>query len=150
LPFCHLRIRDVRCTYPNRWKCTQVVPTEPKTIGEHIKKRRLALHLLQADLAMRLGVHWGSIQNWERGVSEPAIRHLPEIIKFLGYNPVREPQEIPERIAYGRRKLGMTQEELAATMNVDAVTIYRWERGLSAPSKEMTNHLRRTLRITVR
>jgi len=78
----------MRCTYPDRWKCTQIVPTEPRTIGEHIKKRRLALHLLQADLAKRLGVHSGTNQNWERGAAEPAIRQLPGIIEVLGYDPV--------------------------------------------------------------
>jgi transcriptional regulator with XRE-family HTH domain len=126
----------VRCPYPNRWKCTQVAPKEPKTIGEHIKKRRLALHLLQADLAKRLGVHWGSIQNWERGATQPAIRHLPAIIKFLGYDAVREPQEIPARIAYGRRRLGLTQEELAKALGIDTVTLWRWESGkVVAPNK---------------
>jgi len=66
-------------------KCTQVVPAEPKTIGEHIKKRRLQLHLMQSDLAKFFGVHKGSIQNWERGVYEPAGRFIPRIVGWLGY-----------------------------------------------------------------
>jgi len=116
LPFCHLRIRVVRCLYPNRWKCTQIVPTEPKTIGEHIKKRRLALHLLQADLAKRFGVHCGSIQSWEGGVTEPAIRHLQGIIEFLGYDP--GPESVSE----------LTQVEVVRLAKVDAVRLWRYER----------------------
>jgi len=131
----------VRCPHPHRWKCTQVVPAEPKTIGEHIKKRRLQLHLMQSDLAERLGVHWGSIQNWERGIGEPMIRQMPKIIEFLGFDPMPEPTGLPARIAYARRRLGWTQKELARALKVDAVSIYRWEKGLSAPPAEAIHRL---------
>lgn len=60
---------------------------QPKTIGEHIKRRRLELHLLQRDVAGLIGVHPESVKNWERGVLKPMIRHLPKIIEFLGYTP---------------------------------------------------------------
>ena len=46
---------------------------------------------MQSDLAKRLGVHRGSIQNWERGVGEPALRHVPKIVEFLGYDPFLGP-----------------------------------------------------------
>jgi len=100
---------------------------------------------MQSDLAERLGVHWGSIQNWERGVGVPAIRHLPKIIEFLGYDPIPEPTSLPARIAYARRRLGLTQEELALALEVDAVTIYRWEKGLSMPPGDQTRALQRML-----
>jgi hypothetical protein len=41
-----------------RWKCTQTVPNEPQTIGDHIKARRIALHLFRRDVAKRIGVTW--------------------------------------------------------------------------------------------
>ena len=100
---------------------------------------------MQPDLAKLIGVHWGSIQNWERGVGEPMIRHLPKIIEFLGYNPLPEPTSLPARIAYARRRLGLTQDELALALKVDVVTVYRWEKGLSAPPLEKTQILQRLL-----
>jgi len=110
-----------------------------------VKKRRLALHLLQADLAKRCGVHWGSIQNWERGITEPAIRHLPRIIDFLGYDPVPQPEALPARIAWARRRLGMTQKDLAVAIQTDEVTIWRWETGRSNPPDNVLPELKAKL-----
>lgn len=65
----------------------QTSPTEPRTIGDHIKARRLALHLLQSDIAKLLQVDEGSIQNWERNVYRPNAQLLPRVHAFLGYVP---------------------------------------------------------------
>jgi DNA-binding XRE family transcriptional regulator len=87
LPFCHLQIKALRCPYPRLWKCTQAASIEPKTLGEHIKKRRLEIHLIQSQLAKRLGVHRVSVQNWERNIYQPTTELMPQIIEFLGYDP---------------------------------------------------------------
>jgi len=42
---------------------------------------------MQQELADRFGVHRGFIQNWERGMTEPAVVYIPRIIEFLGYDP---------------------------------------------------------------
>ena len=80
-----------------------------------------------------------------RGVDEPMIRHLPKIIEFLGYDPLPEPTALPARIAYARRRLGLTQEELATALKVDGVTILRWEKGLSSPTAGRTKTLQNIL-----
>ncbi len=90
---------------------------------------------MQEQVAESIGVHFCSVQNWERGITEPAIIHLPKIIEFLGYDPVPEPAGLPLRIAYARRRLGYTQEVLASTLQVDPATIYRWENSHAVPSK---------------
>ena len=64
MPFCHLQIKALRSPYPDRWKSTQTAAAEPNTIGEHLKRRRLELHLMQSEVAKRLGVHRGTIQDW--------------------------------------------------------------------------------------
>jgi DNA-binding transcriptional regulator YiaG len=87
LPFCHLQIKALRSPYPHLWKCTQTVPKEPKTLGEHVRKRRLERHLLQYQLAKLLGVDRISVQNWERRVYEPSPRVIEKVIRFLGYDP---------------------------------------------------------------
>ena len=73
--------------YPYRWKCTQVIPTEPRTVGEHLKRRRLELHLFQSELAMMFGVDEASIRNWEKSTYQPAERLMTGIVKWLGYDP---------------------------------------------------------------
>jgi DNA-binding transcriptional regulator YiaG len=67
--------------------CKQASPVEPKTLGEHVRRRRLQLHLFQADLAKLFGVDIASVRNWEQGVFEPAKAIEPRIIAWLGYDP---------------------------------------------------------------
>ena len=89
---------------------------------------------MQQDIAKRLGVHVESLKNWVRGVGSPLIRHIPKIIALLGFDPVPEPETLPKRIAYLRRLIGFTQEDLAKALVVNPVTIYFWEKGLTVPS----------------
>jgi len=89
---------------------------------------------MQTEVAKRLDVHKGSIQNWERGVGVPGIRCLPKILRFLGHDPEPEPKMLPERIAYARRCPGFTQEDLAVALKVNPVTIWNWEAGRTQPS----------------
>ncbi|MGA2140658.1 MAG: hypothetical protein ABSH14_17540 [Verrucomicrobiia bacterium] len=60
----------------------------PNTIGEHVRRRRLQLHLFQADLAKLFGVDLGSVRNWEQGIFQPADTSMPRIIAWLGYDPL--------------------------------------------------------------
>ncbi len=72
-------------------------PKDPKTIGEHILKRRMDLGLLQSAIEQRMGVCCDTICNWENGWSEPELRYLPAIIEFLDYNPFPKPRNLSER-----------------------------------------------------
>ena len=112
------------------------MPSNPKTLGEHLKRRRLQLHLMQADLAYRLGVHLESLKNWERGVTNPIIRYIPRILEFLGYDPESEPTLTSQRLIHVRRRLGLTQKAFAKLISTDAVTLYRWENNLSVPPQK--------------
>jgi len=44
--------------------------------------------MTQAMLAKRLNVRIENVANWEHSRTIRDIRHLPEIIGFLGYNPM--------------------------------------------------------------
>lgn len=55
-------------------------------IGEHIRKRRFDLGLLQIEVTKQIGVTKSTVWNWEHG-TEPKLRHIPKIIEFLGYMP---------------------------------------------------------------
>ena len=75
------------------WNSAQVVPNEPKTLGERLKKRRLELHLFQKDVAKLLGTHTATIQNWERGVYEPTGRFVARIRQFIDGLPRGNPSK---------------------------------------------------------
>ena len=63
-------------------------PAQISTIGDHLRKRRLDLGLLQREVAEELGVTESTIWNWEANCSSPQLGFIPKTIAFLGYNPV--------------------------------------------------------------
>jgi DNA-binding XRE family transcriptional regulator len=58
LPCCHVTLSAAR---PK----DRSYPSELNTIGDHLKKRRLDLELLQKDLAEQIGATTCTIQYWE-------------------------------------------------------------------------------------
>jgi transcriptional regulator with XRE-family HTH domain len=113
-----------------------------KTLGDHLRKRRLDLALFQKDVAKRLGADEASVWNWEKNRSSPALRFVPRIIEFLGYVPDDTKLEsLGQRIVAFRRLRGLTQKELAQRLGVDPSTIASWERGDHQPSRRLANLL---------
>lgn len=110
------------------------IPVVPQTVGDHIRKRRLGLKLLQKDVAEQLGVDKTSIFNWEGNRCSPEIRYMPAIIDFLGYNPLPAASTLAERLVRQRTSLGLSQEEAACGLGVDPSTLARWERGQREPA----------------
>ncbi|MCW5976474.1 MAG: helix-turn-helix domain-containing protein [Bryobacteraceae bacterium] len=127
MPFCHVRLKAPKPPAP-------AYPKSLKTLGGHIRKRRLDLHLLQSEVAKRLGVTESCIWNWENNATTPAFQYWPPIIEFLGYNPVPEPEELAGRLRWTRKGLGLSQVQLATRLGVDESTIAHWERGINRPT----------------
>lgn len=70
---------------------TTKIKRDPKKIkeslGSFIKEKRLKKSLSQAELAEKLGYASPQfVSDWERGVSSPPIKKLPEISKVLSVN----------------------------------------------------------------
>lgn len=59
-------------------------PRELKTIGDHIRKRRMDLSLLQKEVSGILGVTEECFGLWELGKDAPRIKYMPKSIAFLG------------------------------------------------------------------
>jgi len=53
-----------------------------------------------------------------------------------------------ERLAQRRRALGLTQEDLAAKLEVERTTVVRWERGETEPLPSVRPRLARVLRVS--
>jgi transcriptional regulator with XRE-family HTH domain len=136
LPFCHLTLT---CKKPTDSK----YPTELRTLGDHLRKRRLDLGLLQAAVGSQIGVTACTVKNWELGHNSPETRHLPAIHEFLGYQPF-EPNRhsFSEMLRFFRRAAGLSQEGLARRVGFDESTIAKWERGDNIPMPESLDRLR--------
>ena len=104
------------------------------TIGDHLRKRRLDLGLLQREVARRIGADEASVTNWELNRTKPALRFLPGIIRVLGYTPWTADGSIGERLLAYRRERGLCQSALARLLGLDPGTLSRWERGNRVPA----------------
>jgi transcriptional regulator with XRE-family HTH domain len=120
LPFCHLTIRTKK---PKDSK----YPTELRTVGDHLRSRRLDLGLLQVDVAARLNMEVANIRNWEQNKTRPESRFLPAILSFLGHDPFPRPTSLAEALRHARRAAGLSQRELARRAGFDQSSIALWE-----------------------
>jgi transcriptional regulator with XRE-family HTH domain len=111
LPFCHLRLTSKK-------PVNKGYPRELKTIGDHIRKERLDRGQQQTQVALLICVDKTTIMNWERGHRTPAIRHIPAIIRFLGYVPFSVGDSLPERLRAYRRIRGLSRKKLARILGL--------------------------------
>ncbi len=106
----------------------------PQTLGDHLKKRRIDLGLLQKDVAQQLWVGEWTYLKWEHDKALPAIRMWRRVIEFLGYYPLEPPQRLAERLLAARRSLGLSRKRLAKRFGVDESTLAGWEKGPAQPA----------------
>ena len=110
------------------------IPEKLETIGDHLLRRRLALKLLQRDVAKQLAVNVASIVNWENNLSKPKVSYMPAIIRFLGYNPLPPSEGLADRLVQARTAMGLSQKAAAGRIGVDQCTLARWERREREPT----------------
>jgi transcriptional regulator with XRE-family HTH domain len=114
LPNCHVTLQALKPKAPG-------YPQAAKTLGEHVRKRRMDLGLIQAEAAVQIGVSAASVWYWEKRRREPEIAHLPGIIAFLGYDPRPPGRTLAERLVRFREARGWSQERLAAELAVTEI-----------------------------
>jgi transcriptional regulator with XRE-family HTH domain len=113
-------------------------PKKLRTLGDHLRKRRLDMGLRQRDVAGELEATVNTIMNWELGHSEPALRFIPGIVRFLGYDPVTKRAAswpLSGRLKTYRQARGLSQAKLAQILAVDESTVWHWEQGRSCPNE---------------
>ena len=116
-------------------------PKNIKTIGDHLRKKRLDLKLSQRKVAQIIGVSEATIWNWENNRKSPKVGFLPKIFKFLGYSLYEPKISFPEKLAFLRKSLGLSQEKLAKLVGLDESTIRKLEKGKSKPAKKTLEKL---------
>jgi transcriptional regulator with XRE-family HTH domain len=97
--------------------------------------KRLDRGLSRREVSKQLGVDETSVSNWETNRCVPAIRLIPNIVRFLGYVPYPAGKSLPERLAVSRRSLGLSQKRLAKILGADESSLRSWESGRRRPSR---------------
>jgi DNA-binding transcriptional regulator YiaG len=100
-----------------------------------MKKRRVDLGLTQREVARQIGANPWTVANWEKGNNHPAVWFLPAILRFLEYDPLPAGETWAEKIRAARVKLGLSQRTLAALLEADPSTVWKWESGSKKPSR---------------
>ena len=113
-------------------------PRQLVTIGDHLRKRRIDLVLLQKEVADKLELGAMTICNWEINRTSPQLRFIPRMITSLGYVPYdTQSGTLGNRIVACRRSMGLTQKALARRLGVGPTVLGRRERGEGRPSKKL-------------
>lgn len=113
-----------------------------KTIGDHIRAKRLELALEQNDVAKQIGVSANTILNWELGHTSPPTHKGKRIIEFLGYNPKTVPKTLRERMLAFRWEKGLRTSDAARLIGVDPASWSSWERAKHSPSNQTLQKLK--------
>jgi DNA-binding transcriptional regulator YiaG len=138
LPFCHIELRAARGEPAG-------YPSQINSLGDHIRACRLDRKLLQEHVAEQIGVHKMTITSWERNATIPAIRYIPVILAFLGYDPFPPASTLSARLVAVRRMLGLSQRKLALSLGIDSGTLQSWEAGQHKPTGRSVVRVERLL-----
>jgi transcriptional regulator with XRE-family HTH domain len=101
----------------------------PQSLGQHLKKRRKELGLLQREAAERMGILKDTYGNWEKNKTTPVASQFRPVVEFLGYDPSPDPTTLAERLAAKRRALGATFDQVAKYLGWDPGTLTRYLNG---------------------
>jgi transcriptional regulator with XRE-family HTH domain len=140
------------------------IAQEPKTIGEHLRRRRAQLKLHQRQAAQRLHVSTVTLSRWERDHTYPTWDYHARLIEYLGYDAfkqtglkdpygnephgvaffaVGESEAIGQRIRRKRLELKLTVDQFAKKLGVSDRTLRDWESDTHRPTKKMVERITR-------
>lgn len=121
-----------RLTLPRPIMPPKGYPVELQTLGDHIRKRRLDLGLLQMEVASEIGVSENTVWNWEHG-TEPELRHIPAVLSFLGYMPWKCPDDPGGEACPLQEGKGLSLRRLGPLMGRDPEQLEDWLSGRHEP-----------------
>lgn len=139
MPFCQDVPLTVKAQKPKDYS------EKPQSLGEHIKKRRRELGLLQREAGVRMGVSAETVANWEKGKTKPLSTQFKPVVAFLGYDPAPAPASLTERFEAKRRSLGASLDQVAQHLGWDEGSLRRYLRGEWQLSPERADALERFL-----
>src|SRR5438874_5067579 len=87
LPLCDRILRTSRKEFLPLHNRGIPVPTQPTTIGGHLRRRRMQLEIFQPEAARMLGVSTVTLSRWECDKIYPTCDFHQRIVTYLGYDP---------------------------------------------------------------
>jgi DNA-binding transcriptional regulator YiaG len=90
----HRTARIVRQSYSLHFTRIRRYPASPKTLGEHLHKKRVDLGLSMPKLIQLLGLSISdtTVEKWEKNQNRPTEPFHSRIVEFLGFDPELENQ----------------------------------------------------------
>jgi DNA-binding transcriptional regulator YiaG len=89
LPSCHRTIHIRRTSNSLHFRKFRRYPAAPKTLGDHIRKKRIDLQMSMTQLALLLGlgITDSAVEKWEKDQNRPTEEHHKRIVEFIGFDP---------------------------------------------------------------
>lgn len=104
--------------------------------------RRLSKDQTQAEAAVELGIGAANYSQWETNEDQPKTRYWPDIIRYLGYDPIcPNPATLGEKVAFLGRHLGLTVTELGRLVGANRHTLMGTKRNSSRTRKGLEARL---------
>lgn len=141
--FCHFAFFTIRVgkqTFKTFILRKKGMIAQPKSLGEHLRNRRLVLGLRQEDVAKQLSTLREVYERWERDERQPVVSEWPGILSFLGHYPESE-KTAADLVLKARRYQGMDQKGFAQVVGVIHQRLRRWEHGEEIPTSNDLKHL---------
>jgi transcriptional regulator with XRE-family HTH domain len=123
VPFCRQTPLTIKALRQKDYSKT------PQSLGEHLKKRRRELGLLQREAATRMGVSTATIVMWEKNRARPVAAQFRPLVEFLGCDPTPEPQTLGERFEAKQRSLGASLAQIARYLGWDSGSLRQYLAG---------------------
>ena len=101
-------------------------PTELKTIGDHLRAKRMDLNIHQKLQSTQLGCGHLSLVNWELNHHQPTLKFMPKIVEFLGYDPLPKPKGFMEELDRYRVLKGWSINRLALKIGIPYDSLKYW------------------------
>jgi transcriptional regulator with XRE-family HTH domain len=155
LPICDRRVTVARKDIAPVWTRSFPIGKEPKTLVQHLKKKRFLAGIRQREAAVKLGVCARTLSLWECDHVYPAWEFQQRLIAYLGYDPFTETGlKIPkgnepscvaffspeaaltmgQKIRQHRLKLRKSRKQFAVELGVSQKTLWGWETNRWQPS----------------
>jgi len=131
------------------------IPTQPTTIGGHLRRRRMQLEIFQPEAARMLGVSTVTLSRWECDKIFPTPEFHQPIITYLGQDPfvtaphpqlksiqsnetngvaiLSHAERIGLAIKQCRLERKLTRKQCAGSIGVDPRMLRDWENGKHSP-----------------
>jgi transcriptional regulator with XRE-family HTH domain len=157
LPFCDRTVNVPRKNVAPAWTRSFPISKEPDTLGQHLRKKRFAAGLRQAEAAAKLGVNVRTLSDWETDRIYPSWNLQPRLTAYLGFDPFTNPalgrpkgnetggvaflssatpMTTGQKIKNHRHTLKKTRKQMASEMGVSVKTLWGWETGRWQPTAE--------------